>query len=209
MSVSPAVSIGSSDSIKTRKLHPIVQVAQTAATELNDLLNAIGLRVALMRRQLEPSAADGEMARLAALIEKASERVQRLQDYARAEQLVASMRPGRARRRSASLSGSNTAPPCEPAPQSALLISGAAAANCAVKEALERSGCTVVVAESADAALTLLQSGDDFDQILCDSAILADTGWKFSAELSRIAPTSRVYVLHPHRTAERTPDHRE
>ena len=84
---------------KLRKPHPIVQVARTAATELNDLLNAIGLRISLLRHQLEASAAEAEIVRLATLVEKASQRVQRLEEYARAEELVASMRPGRATKR--------------------------------------------------------------------------------------------------------------
>ncbi len=72
---------------KSRKPHPIVQVAQIAASELNDLLNAIGLRVSLLRHQLAASAYETEMVRLAGLVEKASQRVQRLEEYARAEQL--------------------------------------------------------------------------------------------------------------------------
>ena len=38
---------------KSRKPHPIVKVFQDATSELNDLLNAIGLRLALLRHQVE------------------------------------------------------------------------------------------------------------------------------------------------------------
>src|SRR5208282_631796 len=94
-----AMSVRSSDMKKSRKPHPIVEVARNAATELNDLLNAIGLRISLLRHQLEASSAEAEMVRLATLVEKASQRVQRLEEYARAEELVASMRPGRTKKR--------------------------------------------------------------------------------------------------------------
>ena len=42
------------------------------------------------------------------------------------------------------------------------------------------------------------QSNQSFDHILCDSAFIAETGSKFTAELSRAAPESRVYVLQRH-----------
>ena len=69
---------------KSRKPHPIVQVVQDTASELNDLLNAVGLRIALFRHQLEATAAEAEMARFAGLIDKAAQRVRRLDDYTRA-----------------------------------------------------------------------------------------------------------------------------
>ena len=84
---------------KSRKPHPIVQVVQDTASELNDLLNAVGLRIALLRHQLEATAAEAEMARLAGLIDKAAQRVRRLDDYTRAEELVALMRRGRTKRK--------------------------------------------------------------------------------------------------------------
>ena len=85
---------------KSRKPHPVVQVVQDAAIELNDLLNAMSLRISLLGVQLAASPYEGKAARLAGLVEKASERVQRLEGYARAEELVASMRPGRTKKKS-------------------------------------------------------------------------------------------------------------
>ncbi|MGA9724865.1 MAG: hypothetical protein WBQ86_20585 [Candidatus Binatus sp.] len=188
---------------KSRKIHPIVQVAQDAASELNDLLNAVGLRISLMRHQLESSAYEGEMVRLAVLIEKASQRVQRLEQYVRAEQLVASIRPGRTRKRSNTPGIDNPAIASESAPHTAaLLITDSADENSALKECLERSGCTVVVAASSADGLKLLQSSDDFDRIIYDSAFLPESGGKFAAELSRAARTSHVYVLERHRMSD-------
>ena len=77
---------------KSRRPHPIVQVVQTAASELNDVLNAISLRISLLQHQAEAPTFEAEIARLARLIEKASQRIHRLDEYARAEELVASMR---------------------------------------------------------------------------------------------------------------------
>jgi PleD family two-component response regulator len=180
--------------MKSRQPHPIVQVAHKAATELNDILNAIGLRISLLRHQLAPSATDAEMMRLAGLVEKATQRVQRLEEYARAEALVAAMRPAR-RKRSERLASMNSAL-AEPRTRTALLITDSAAGNNSIKEGLEQSGFKVVMADSSGNALKLLQASEDFDHIVCDSSILAEAGWNFTSELSRIAPASRVYVLH-------------
>src|ERR1700674_1481083 len=94
-----AVRVRSSDMRKSRRPHPIVQVVENTAGELNDILNAIGLRLSLLRHQLEESKSEAEIARLAGLIDKASQRVRRLEEYTHAEALVASMRPGRARKK--------------------------------------------------------------------------------------------------------------
>lgn len=181
---------------KSRKPHPIVQVVQNAAYELNDLLNAIGLRASLLQHQLEASAYAAEMVRLAGLIEKASQRVRRLEEYTRAEELVALMRPGRAKKQSATSGTDSPAPLSEQRPRTALLISAASVDDSSIKECLERSGYTVVVAGSSADGLRLLQSNATFDHIVCDSAFMAETGSRFTAELSRAAPASRVYVLH-------------
>jgi PleD family two-component response regulator len=181
---------------KSRRPHPIVQVVENTAGELNDLLNAIGLRLSLLRHQLEASSSEAEIARLAGLIEKASQHVRRLEEYTRAEELVASMRPGRARKKLETSGASTSALPSDERSGTALLITDPSIDDSAIKECLQRSGCTVVVAESSADGLKLLQSGDPFDHIVCDSTFLTETGWKFTAELSRAAPASRVYVLH-------------
>lgn len=181
---------------KLRKLHPIVQVVENTASEINDLLNAIGLRVSLLRHQADSSATEAEMARLAGLVEKATRSIQRLQAYTRAEELVALMRRNRARKRVAP-SGMN-GPPflAQNRQRTALLIADASVDDSAIRECLEHSGCRVVEANSSTDGLKLLQSNPDFDHIVCDAAFLAESGWKFAAELSRAAPDSRVYVLH-------------
>jgi PleD family two-component response regulator len=184
--------------MKPRRPHPIVEVVQKTAGELNDLLNAVGLRIALLRHQLEASATEAEMMRLAGLIEKASQRVRRLEEYTRAEELIALMRPGRARRRTQTVNVSKPPFLSEEKPRTALLITDASVDDSTIRECLERSGCTVVKAESGADGLKILQSNTEFDHIVCDSAFLAEAGWKFTAELSRAAPASRVYVLHRH-----------
>jgi CheY-like chemotaxis protein len=188
---------------KSRKPHPIVRVVQNAASELNDVLNAIGLRISLLQHQVEASAFEGEIVRLAALVEKASQRIHRLDDYARAEELVASMRPARARKRSRI---DRTESPCltsEPSQRTALLITNSSREDSAIKECLERSGCTVVTAGSSDEGLSLLQSSQSFDHIVCDSTLLAESGGRFTTELSRAAPETRVYVLERPGLSER------
>ena len=136
------------------------------------------------------------MIRLAGLIDKAAERVRRLDDYTRAEELVAVMRQGRGKRKADNAHTDSSAFLSESSSQRALLISNSSVDDSAIKECLERSGCQVTVAESSADGLRLLQSNASFDHIVCDSAILAEPGWKFTAELSRGAPASRVYILH-------------
>jgi PleD family two-component response regulator len=188
--------VSGSDMRKSRKPHPIVLVVENAATELNDLLNAVGLRIALLRSQPDASTNEAELARLAGLIEKASQRVQRLQAYTRAEELVAVMRRNRAKKRVETSSIENHTFLAEEPKRTALLITDESFDNSAIKECLERSGCTVVEAKSSVDGLKMLQTNSDFDHIVCDSAFLAESGWKFTTELSRAAPDSRVYVLH-------------
>lgn len=191
---------------KSRKPNPVVVAVQDAVSELNDLLNAIGLRISLLQHQIEASSFEAEIARLAGLVEKASQRVQRLEEYARAEELVASMRPDRAKRSSKRPGADNRAILSGQRPRTALFITSSPTGNSTIKQCLERSGCSVVVAESSADGLRLLQSNQSFDHIVCDSAFLAETGWKFTAELSRAAPESRVYVLERPGLSERVAD---
>ena len=182
----------------SRKLNPVVLAVETATSELNDLLNAIGLRISLLQHQVEASSFEAEIVRLAGLVEKATQRVRLLDEYARAEALVAAMRPERPRRQTKVSTAENLDAVSDRKAQTALLITDAANEDSAIKECLERNGCTVVVAESSAAGLRMLQSNQNFDHILCDSTFIAETGWKFTAELSRAAPESRVYVLQRH-----------
>jgi hypothetical protein len=188
--------------MKSRRPHPIVQVVENAASELNDVLNAISLRISLLQHQAEASTFEAEIARLAGLIEKASQRIHRLDDYARAEELVASMRPARNRKRSRI--DRSPSLPSEPLQRTALLITDSSAEDSPIKECLERSGCTVVIAGSSDEGLNLLQSNQSFDHIVCDSTLLAESGGEFTIELSRAAPETRVYVLERPVLYERT-----
>ncbi len=189
---------------KPRKLNPIVVAVENATSELNDLLNAIGLRISLLQHQVEAAAFEAEIVRLAGLVDKATKRVRLLDEYVRAEALVASMRPDRAKRPAKISRAENLV--ADPQPRTALLITDPAGENGAIKECLERSGCTVVVAESSAAGLSMLQSNQSFDHILCDSAFITESGWKLTAELTRAAPESRVYVLQRSGMSERIAD---
>jgi hypothetical protein len=191
---------------KSRKPNPIVLAVQDAVSELNDLLNAIGLRISLLQHQIEASAFEAEISRLAGLVEKASRRVQRLEEYARAEELVASMRSERTTRRAMKQGATGNAILAVHSPRTALLITSSPAGNGTIKECLERSGCKVVLAESSADGLRMLQSNQTFDHIVCDSTFLSETGWKFTAELSRAAPESRVYVLERFDSSVRVAD---
>src|SRR5258708_338590 len=195
-------SVWSSDMTKSRRPHPIIQVVPHAASQLNDVLNAISLRISLLQHQVEASSFEAEIIRLAGLIEKASQHIHRLDDYARAEELVASMRPARNRKRSRI--DRNPSLRSEPSQRTALLITESSGEDSAIKQCLERSGCTVVIAGSPDEGLSLLHSNQNFDHVVCDSTLLAGSGGKFTTELSRTAPETRVYVLERPGASERT-----
>ncbi len=189
-----------------RKLNPIVVAVENATSELNDLLNAIGLRISLLQHQVEAAAFEAEIARLAGLVDKATKRVRLLDEYVRAEALVASMRPERAKRPAKVSRAETITDDSDRQPQTALLITDPAGENGAIKECLERSGCTVVVAGSSAAGMSLLRSNQSFDHILCDSAFITESGWKLTAELTRAAPESRVYVLQRSAMSDRLAD---
>jgi CheY-like chemotaxis protein len=177
-------------------------VALKAATELNDILNALNLRVALLRHRSNPSSLPGgDMERLTGLVDKAVECVRNLQDYIRAEQLVGAIRSAIAEQQiDATHSNSKNEPRMR-----VLLIGkerGEDNNGASIKNGLERSGCDVIVAGSAAEGLEALGHETEFDNIVCDSEILAANGWKFANQVSRAAPAAKVYLLQKDTTAQ-------
>jgi len=185
---------------------PVGMVALKAATELNDILNALNLRVALLRHRSSPSSLPkGDMERLSGLVDKAVECVRNLQDYIRAEQLVGAIRSALAEQQiegPIDVAHANAANE----PRMRVLLIGKerpeGADGGSIKSGLERSGCQVTVAASADEGLEALEHETDFDNIVCDSEILAANGWKFAGEVSRAAPAAKVYLVQKETTAQ-------
>jgi len=181
-------------------------VALKAATELNDILNALNLRVALLRHRSNPSSMpSGDMERLSGLVDKAVECVRNLQDYIHAEQLVGAIRSALAEQQieqPIDVGHSNAANE----PRMRVLLIGKERAEGtnggSIKSGLERSGCEVTVAASADEGLEALEHETDFDNIVCDSEILAANGWNFASEVSRAAPAAKVYLVQKDTTAQ-------
>ena len=181
---------------------PVGVVALKAATELNDILNALNLRVALLRHRSNPSSLpSGDMERLSGLVDKAVECVRNLQDYIRAEQLVGAIR--------SALSEQPIDAPhsnAEHEPRMRVLLIGKERGEdsngASIKRGLERSGCDVIVAASAAEGLEALEHETEFDNIVCDSEILAANGWKFASEVSRAAPAAKVYLLQKDTTSQ-------
>ena len=60
---------------------PIVRVVSKAATDLNDVLNAVALRSALLRGRPAGSGTDTDIWRLVGLLDRATELVRELQAY--------------------------------------------------------------------------------------------------------------------------------
>src|SRR6266567_764416 len=64
-----------------RQAEPIFRVVSKAATDLNDVLNAVALRSALLRTRPAGSRTDSDTWRLAGLLDRATELVRELQSY--------------------------------------------------------------------------------------------------------------------------------
>lgn len=185
--------------ITPRRPAPVGIVALKAATELNDILNALGLRVALLRHRSNPrSLPNTDMERLSGPVDKAVECVRNLQDYIRAEQLVGAIRTALHEQQIDLQSDATHSNAANEPRMRVLLIGKERAEDCegtSIKSGLERSGCDVIVAASAAEGLEALEHETEFDNIVCDSEILAANGWKFASQVSRAAPAAKVYLL--------------
>ena len=190
--------------ISPQRPPPVSLVALKAATELNDILNALGLRLALLGHHSNPSSpSSSDRERLAGLVEKAVECVRKLQDYIRAEKLVAAMQTELDENEQQIEDPGVTGPNPESEPRMRVLLIGEERGeDTAIKRGLERSGCDVIVAPSAAEGLKALENEPEFDNIICDSKILAANGWKFASEVSRAAPAAKVYLLQNDSHAE-------
>ena len=181
---------------------PVGMVALKAATELNDILNALNLRVALLRHRSNPSPLPGgDLERLTGLVDKAVECVRNLQDYIHAEELVGAIRSALSDQQIDAIHSN-----AKHEPRMRVLLIGKEHAEdsqgTSLKSGLERSGCDVIVAGSAAEGLEALGHETEFDNIVCDSEILAANGWKFANEVSRAAPAAKVYLLQKDTTAQ-------
>src|ERR1700719_1695161 len=179
----------------SRRSPPVSLVALEAATQLNDILNALGLRLALLRYHPNPTLPSaGNIERLAGLLDKAVECVRNLQDYIRADQLVAAIRVALIEQEIEDADLAELHPEDRPRVR-VLLIGRERSDDTPIKIGLERSGCDVIVAASAADGLIALENEPKFDNIVCDSEIFAASGWNFANEVSRAAPAAKVYLL--------------
>jgi CheY-like chemotaxis protein len=188
--------------ISPRRPAPVGMVALKAATELNDILNALNLRVALLGHRSNPSPLPGgDLERLTGLVDKAVECVRNLQDYIHAEQLVGAIRSALS---DPQIDATHSNAGREPRMRVLLIGKEHAEGSqgTSIKSGLERSGCDVIVAGSAAEGLEALGHETEFDNIVCDSEILAANGWKFANEVSRAAPAAKVYLLQKDTTAQ-------
>ena len=172
---------------------PLVDVATQAASDLNDILNAVGLRVALIRGQGNLSLAEKEIERLMKLVERAALRVHRLQHYAHSLTLPRSRSLALARQ------GAQSEEPKErqtaPGRTRVLIIQGPTHDASYLRTRLSEGGCRVTVANSPADALRLIQSSRKFDHILCDAEIMAASKMTFASDFARTAPGARLYCV--------------
>ena len=64
-----------------------------------------------------------------------------------------------------------------------------------LQELLEMEGHRVDTAASGHLALERFRRGDRYDLVLCDVGMPEMSGWQVVAELQRIAPETRVWLL--------------
>jgi PAS domain S-box-containing protein len=65
----------------------------------------------------------------------------------------------------------------------------------AMKEALEGRGYEVETAPDGKRGLELLRSSSHFDSVICDVGMPIMNGWEVAQDITRLAPTTRVYML--------------
>lgn len=187
--------------LRQYRTHPMVQAASAAATEINDILNAVALRLALLRWQSNGSRNDASIARLSNLVEHAAIQVRQLQDYARAIEVATfALRPIELPESAVVMENSTgllrkSARTKSLVTASRVLVVSTDDNRKSIADYLERCGCTITVSESPDEALRLLESGQRFDQVVCDAAILEDSGLAFAAEIAGSGPSAKVFLL--------------
>ena len=65
----------------------------------------------------------------------------------------------------------------------------------AMKEALEGRGYQVETAPDGQKGLELLRTSAFFDSVICDVGMPIMNGWDVAQEITRVAPSTRVYML--------------
>jgi len=166
-----------------RNTTPVGLVAHKTAAELNDILNALGLRLALLRHRSQSSPpSGGNIERLGELIDKAVVCVRNLQDYLCALQLMEAIRTALIGQEIED-SGTTESQLEGVHRMRVLLIGRNPSDDGPIKSVLERGGCDVIVASSDD-GLEALQYQAKFDNIICASDLLAANESNFDAVAS-------------------------
>jgi hypothetical protein len=175
------------------------------ATDLNDILNGVALRLALLRWQRDRSRTEADIDRLALFIDQAALLVQRFQERLRTIQSVSSGLEQRplAERDIAVLVSQFRQPSKQKtfdelnAKSMRVLVIQRRISNgvSAIRDALAQCGYMVTVTASARHALKLLRSCKQFENVLCDVDILAKDGRSLAKDLVRAAPTAKLYLF--------------
>lgn len=180
----------------------VIRTASKVATDLNDILNGVALRLALLRWQRDRSRTDADIDRLALLIDQAAVLVQRFQEGLQTAKPDLEQRPlaeGDIAVLVSQLSqpsAQNTFGKLSAKSMRVLVIQRRISSGVnAIKDALVRCGYMVTVTASARQALKLLRSCRQFEKILCDVDILAKDGRSFARDLVRAIPTARLYLF--------------
>lgn len=184
--------------LRQYRAHPIVSLAARAVANLNDILNATALRLALLRWPPGNSRADSDVDRLIGLVDQAGLLVRVLQRYVRAAQLGS---PRQSSDGEAAASGpedldlKRELEETARTPPRVLIIPEPGTDGSPIGVSLERSGYSVTIAASAEDGLERLRSGDRFDNVVCDTSILQPDAAKFVAAVASAAPTVKLYLL--------------
>jgi hypothetical protein len=163
--------------------NPVIEVVSKATRDLNDILNAVALRSALLGGQANSASAEAHISRLISLLDHATELVRSLQDYVR--DLEASIpkysndrddggMPTILQESAGDLKRALSELPMES--KRALVINERNEQGRLIASRLQRDGYHVTTTESLDDGLMLLKSGERFDSVFCSTDSLEDVG---------------------------------
>jgi hypothetical protein len=192
---------GGDESIALATQKTLLHASYQITTEINDILNAVALRLALLQWQPNGTRSDGDIARLTRFIEQLANLVQWLQhitrDIEEDSSSTQTAKLGRSTDSFRSPYGTDFREIRNIRTRSGhlMLVSERPGYLDSLRNWLEHDGCHVTAVANGQDALARLAAGQLFDQIICDTSVFGGTDSDFTAEIARVAPFANIFLL--------------
>ena len=184
--VHPPVTAALRETVERERQQARGELASTTADEINNVLQAMVLRLAALREHAGGEHAGGELAggvdALTRMVADAAATVRRLQDRAGKSRCEAALA------RTAVPSGAL-------ARRRVLVVDDDPDVLEAAGLALERLGQQVDLAPSGVVAVARVRAGERYDLILCDLGMPELDGWQVAREIDELTPGTRLYLV--------------